>query len=260
MEAGKRKLDHFGLILGLVGSELKKDWKGTLRRLREYGYTDLEGAYSGVSKDEFLEFAKSLGMNVFASSTGLWDLKDNPEKPIQNAVSYGVKYLICYWPWLDSREKTIKEFSHDSCMRTCDIVNKAAKECGKVGIKLGIHNHDLEFTDIGGETVFEVLLKNTDTKNVIFELDLYWIEKGGGNTLEVFKKHPGRFEILHVKDMDKTPDRKIACVGDGCLNFPEIFAESEKAGVKYFILEQDKASNPMETCRKAGEYLKNIRF
>ena len=99
---------------------------------------------------------------------------------------------------------------------------------GKAGQTLFVHNHDVEFeTVFGGRTVYDILMAHTDPKNVAFQLDLYWAANGGGmeNPLDVIERYGNRIQLFHVKDMAAGPfPGRIEIVGEGIIDFPEIFA------------------------------------
>jgi len=103
-------------------------------------------------------------------------------------------------------------------------------------------------------------MKNTDPKTVKTELDIYWVQKGGGDTLKCLKKYPGRYDILHVKDMDATSEKSFACPGSGVIDFRPIFREAWDQGVRHYIVEKDGEKNGIECLKSSAEYLKNVRF
>ena len=110
-----------------------------------------------------------------------------------------------------------------------------------------------------GQLIYDIMLKELDPKVVAMELDLYWVTFAGYNPLEFFKKHPGRFELWHVKDMDKTNRNRNSNVGEGTIDFKAIFAAARQAGMKHFFLEQEYfESTSMESIKKGFTYLKSI--
>jgi sugar phosphate isomerase/epimerase len=64
------------------------------------------------------------------------------------------------------------------------------------------------------------------------------------DALELFKKHPGRFPMWHVKDMEKSESRTFAEVGTGSIDFKRLFAAANTAGLKHFFVEQDQTKRP----------------
>jgi sugar phosphate isomerase/epimerase len=117
------------------------------------------------------------------------------------------------------------------------------------GMQFGYHNHNFEFATVEGKVpYFDIMLAELDKNLVIMELDTFWTSKAGHNPVDVIKKYPGRFHLLHLKDMytdqpaffDVIKD-DIAPVGAGVINFKEILAVKDIAGMKYMIVEQDQS-------------------
>jgi sugar phosphate isomerase/epimerase len=132
--------------------------------------------------------------------------------------------------------------------------------CKGAGMKLAYHNHDFEFTPTDGISGFDILMKETDPKLVNFELDIFWAVKANHDPLQLFKEHPGRFVMWHVKDMDKTEKRSFTEVGNGIIDFHPIFKQAKQSGMKYFFVEQDQCpGSPFDSIAASINYLqKNI--
>jgi sugar phosphate isomerase/epimerase len=252
------RLEKIGFISGIVDNFLKDDWKGTLEKLAKQGYSEMEtGNYIGSSLAEFKAVCKSLGIDVFAGGSSMAEMMKEPEKKINDALEMGKKYWVCYWPWLSDA----KNITADEAKTAADNLNKLGEACRKGGIKFCWHNHNWEFEKPTSEGLpFDILMKNTDKQTVKTELDIYWVQKGGGNTLECLKKYPGRYEILHVKDMDATAEKSFACPGSGIIDFRPIFREAWTQGVLHYIVEKDGEKNGIECLKSSAEYLKNLRF
>jgi len=252
------QLDKIGFISGIVDNFLKEDWKGTLEKLAKQGYTEMEfGDYLGKSLSEFRTACRDLGINPFAGGSAMADMLKDTDKKIAEALETGKKYWVCYWPWLgDAKNITAAE-----AKTAAENLNKLGQACKKGGIKFCWHNHNWEFEKATKEGFpFDILMKNTDPLTVKTELDIYWVQKGGGDSLQCLKKYPGRYEILHVKDMDATPDKSFACPGSGIIDFRPIFREAWDQGVRHYIVEKDGEKNGIECLKSSAEYLKNVRF
>ena len=102
----------------------------------------------------------------------------------------------------------------------------------------------------------EYMLENTDPDLVNFQMDLYWVTRAGADPLAYFDKYPGRFKIWHVKDMDE--QGRFAPVGTGTIDFARILAEKEKAGMEYYIVEQDMTFDGMEPLEVITTSFKNL--
>jgi len=137
-----------------------------------------------------------------------------------------------------------------------DQLNIAGERCKKSGIQLCYHNHNFEFEKQGDTYPYDILMA-TDKDLVKMEMDIYWIKKAGQDPIALFNKHPGRFPLWHVKDMDNTPARDFTEIGNGIIDFKEIFKYKNKAGMKYFFVEQDKCpGTPFDSITKSIKYIK----
>src|SRR2546428_537367 len=129
------------------------------------------------------------------------------------------------------------------------------------GIQFGYHNHTFEFVKdqaLGGKLPYDVLLAETDPKLVQMEMDLCWITEGGQDPLVYFDRYPGRFPLVHVKDMTK--DHQMTEVGSGAIDWRRIFAQSEKAGMRHYFVEHDEPKAPFDSILTSYEFLRKLRF
>ena len=162
--------------------------------------------------------------------------------------------MICAFLFPPERTKL------DDYKRHIELFNKSAEVCKAGGLQFGYHNHDFEFVELEGQMPFDLILKETDPKLVQIELDLYWISFAGKDPVELFKQHPGRFPMWHVKDMEKTPERAFAEVGTGSIDFQRIFNAAETAGVKHYFVEQDICKRPpLESINISFQNVKKLK-
>lgn len=252
-----------GLQLYTLRNEIGKDAKGTLAKVAAQGYKTVEtfgygnGKWFGMNAAELRAELKSLGLttpsgHTFPASVFLqsgWEEKWKPA--VADAKAVGQEYIVI--PWMEEQYRTdINNFK-----KMAAVLNKAAEICKQTGIKLAYHNHDFEFAPLAGTNGFDVLLKETDPKQVFFEMDIYWVSKAGKDPLAFFSKYPGRFAMWHVKDMDKTPQKNFTEVGNGVINFKKIFTYTKQSGMKYFFVEQDQCPGaPLDSTAKSIAYLK----
>ncbi|WP_236705144.1 sugar phosphate isomerase/epimerase family protein [Hymenobacter sp. AT01-02] len=173
------------------------------------------------------------------------------DKAVDDAAQAGVKYMVC--AYLSEAERG----GLDHYKYIADQLNKAGERSKKAGIQLCYHNHDFEFAAQNGQLPYDLLLSSTDQALVKMELDLYWATKAGHDPVTLFQKHPGRFPLWHVKDMDNTPKHNFTEVGSGVIDFKRIFAQSSKAGLKYFFVEQDQTpGSPFDSIQKSITHIK----
>src|SRR5258706_14376241 len=174
------------------------------------------------------------------------------DKAVDDAATVGIKYMVCAWLSPDERGGI------DHYKKLASDLNKAAETCKKAGIQLCYHNHDFEFEKEDGKYKYDVLLNDTDKNLVKMELDLYWVNKAGVDPADLFNQHPGRFPLWHIKDMDNTPEHSFTEVGSGIIDFKKIFTHADKAGLKYFFVEQDKCpGSPFDSITKSITYIKD---
>jgi sugar phosphate isomerase/epimerase len=251
-----RKLSRIGLQLYTVRRELEKDFEGTLAKVAALGYSEVE--FAGYFNRTPQQVKSVLGNNKLAAPSVhvlAAGLRGNLEQTIDAAKTIGHQYVVCAYLLPDERK------SLDDYRRLIDLFNAAGERLKKAGLQFCYHNHDFEFTAIEGEIPYDLLLKGTDPNTVRMELDLYWIAKAGHSPLKYFSAYPGRFPLVHVKDMDATPKRFFTEVGRGTINFKEIFAGSEKAGIKHYFVEQDETpGSPFESIKVSIDYLKRLEF
>ncbi len=241
-----------GIQLYTLREQLPKDLTGTLKKVAAIGYKEVElfgysdGKFFGKTPKEFKAMLQGMGLSAPSGHYGTGNtnpntkgtLKSDWNRAVADAAEIGQKYMICAFLTPEER-KTMDDYK-----RHAELFNRSAEVCKKNGIQFGYHNHDFEFKSIDGQVPYDLLLKETDPKMVQMELDLYWVAFAGKDPIEIFKKHPGRFPMWHVKDMEKSESRTFAEVGTGSIDFKRIFAAAKTAGLKHFFVEQDQTKRP----------------
>lgn len=263
-----KKKKYIGLQLYTVRDAMQKDPTGTLAKVAAIGYNSLEGAtytgsqnFYGMRPAAFSKVLKQNGLIMPSSHYRLGEEKTNGQitkgtmlyewdKAVDDAAAVGIKYMVC--AYLSEQERG----GVDHYKFVADALNKAGERCKKSGIQLCYHNHDFEFMSLGSTLPYDILL-NTDKNLVKMEMDIYWVSKAGKDPIELINQHPGRFPLFHVKDMDKTPKKAFTEVGNGSIDFKRIFKHANKAGMKYFFVEQDMTpGNPFDSITKSINYIK----
>lgn len=199
-----------GIQLYSVRDDMKKDPMGTLKALSAMGYRNVEHAnyvnrkFYGWSAQEFKKVLDDLGMKMPSGHTVLnpkhWDtaakdFTDAWKWTVEDAAIVGQQFVIS--PWMDASVRK----DYDMLMSTMEMFNRSGALCRKSGMKFGYHNHDFEFSEkLKGETLYDLILNNTDRELVMHQLDIGNLYNGGAKAIDVIRKHPGRFESLHVKD------------------------------------------------------------
>jgi sugar phosphate isomerase/epimerase len=252
-----------GLELYTLRDQLEKDLLGTVKQVAAIGYKEVE-LYSLHGKTP-AEFATILKDNRLTAPSGHYrtaDLRSNWGKHIDDAKTMGLEYMVN--AILEPEER--KTF--DDYKRLAELFNKAGEQTQKAGIQYCYHNHNFEFKKYGDTTAYDYLLGALDPKAVNFEMDCFWLTHAGQDPVAYFEKHPGRFPLLHIKDMKDEPaptqelDAKLglfAPVGHGTIDWKRIFAAAPTGGVKHFFVEQDYCEGPpIEAARLSYEYLHGL--
>jgi sugar phosphate isomerase/epimerase len=256
LASGKRKLSKIGLQLYTVRRELESDFDGTLAKITAIGFREVE--FAGYYNHPPGQVKASLARNDLSAPSAHVQtsaLRGSLPEAIEAAQIIGHEYLVC--AYLPAEERR----SLDDYKRLVDLLNRAGEECQRAGIQFGYHNHDFEFAPMEGRLPYDLILARADARLVKMELDLYWITKAGQSPLAYFSKRPGRFPLVHVKDMDDTPRRYFTEVGRGVIDFKRIFAAAEQAGVKHCFVEQDETpGSPFSSIKASLDYLKQLEF
>jgi len=259
LEAAKKKTS-VGLQLYTLRDVIMSDVKGVLTSVAAMGYTEAEtygyneGKLFGMPVAEFGSFMKSIGMKTVSGHYGIEMASGKGwEKACQDAKSLGQSYVVV--PWMDKKYYS----SLDEVKKTCELLNKAGEVAKKNGLQMGYHNHAFEFEKVEGKIVFDTMLDQLDPKLVTWEMDIYWVVRAGQDPVKYFEKYPGRFQLWHVKDMDKSNNDRNADVGTGSIDFKNLFTKANQSGMKKFFMEQETyPSTPMESTKNSINYLKTI--
>lgn len=251
-----------GVQLYTLRNEIAKDPKGTLARVAQLGYKQVETFGYGnrkwfnLSPAELSAVLKQHGLTSPSGHTypgsfflkGGWE--DEWKRAVEDSKALGQEFITI--PWLEEAYRK----DPDNYKKIAEGLNKAGTMAKDGGLKLAYHNHDFEFTALDGQSGFDILSKNTDAKLVQFELDLYWAVKAGHDPVKLFEAHPGRFCMWHVKDMDNTDKKFFTEVGSGVIDFKRIFKHAKLSGMKYFFVEQDQCpGSPFDSIAKSIGYL-----
>ncbi|MEP7000224.1 MAG: sugar phosphate isomerase/epimerase [bacterium] len=228
-----------GLQLYTVRDLLEKDFEGTLGKIAQIGYTNMEFAgYYNHTPEQVRAILDRLRMVSKSAHIGAQLMRQDAATQIRSAQVIGQEYITIpsyNFPrdgGIDAWKKGAAEF------------NQWGALCKNAGLRLAYHNHNAEFAKVdGGPTGIDVLLRETDPALVDFEMDLYWTAFADQDPLVWFKKYPGRFAMWHTKDLLITGGNKgMAPVGKGTLDFKAFFAHARESGMKYFFVEHDSAA------------------
>lgn len=252
----KERLGPIGIQLYTVREQFLADPDTTLNRLAQIGYKEVEFAgYPTGSAQDVRKMLDRHGLRAPSSHVGLRAVDDTWQQTLDFASAVGQRFVTV--PSFGGNDRR----TLDGIKRVAARFNQAGEAARKHGLTFSYHNHDFEFAPIEGAVPFDVLLAETDPKLVTFEMDLYWITKGGKDPLDYFAKWPGRFPQVHVKDMDKTEKKSFADVGTGTIDFSRIFRKAKQAGIRHYYYEQDDTpGDPLSSAEASYRYLRSLQF
>jgi len=247
------KISDISVQLYTVRRLMRENVEKTIADVAKIGYSQVEfaGYYDRTAK----QIKDMLDANDLKSPSMHVDLDliqgDKLKKMIEYSNIVGHKYIIV--PFLKPEERA----TIDQYKRHTENFNKIGEECKKAGLKFAYHNHEFEFAAIDGVVPMDIMLNESDADLFNIEIDLYWAIDGGVKPVEYFKRYPGRFPLCHVKDMTK--GGQMVDVGHGDINFAEIFAHSELAGLEYYVVEHDQPESPLESITNSYDSLAQMK-
>ena len=236
-----------------------------LKALADMGYTAIEaanygdGKLYGVEPEQFKADIEAAGMEVLSSHVG-HNLNDAElqsgdftealkwwEQCIDCHKRAGMKYIVN--PGVNY-PRTLAEAEF-----ICNYMNKVGEMANAAGMKFGYHNHSHEFGRVEDNVWYDYMIEHTDADKVFFEMDVYWAVRGGVAPVSYFKKYPGRFTLLHIKD-----DKELG--QSGMVGFDAIFNNADKAGLKYLVVELEGSNRPniLDGMKVCADYLKAAKF
>jgi sugar phosphate isomerase/epimerase len=267
--APSRRIERIGVQLYTVRTEMEKDVAATLARIAEIGFKEVEFAgYFNRTPKDIRAMLDQNGLTAPAAHIPYASLGAEWGKVLDESAAIGHEYLVI--PFLDDKVRA----EPDAYRRVADALNRGAEQTNKAGLKFAYHNHQFEFAAApDGRSGWETLIAEC-SPSVLFELDLFWASVAGQDPLALFEAHPGRFPLVHVKDMAARPalqpseamvpfDRafeQLADVGEGSIDWAAIFARSERGGIRHYFVEHDQPKAPFDSIQASYRYLNDLRF
>jgi len=250
-----------GLQLYSVRNLLPKDFDGTLAALRSIGYTVVEAAgyYDRGAKD-FRGAMDRAGLRCVSTHHTLKELETRLDDLLDYAHSAGFEYIVCSSSGGMHRDPNAKGApTLDDWRWIAGEFNRIGEKIKAAGIAFGVHNHTPEFATIDGTLVYDELLRLTDPKFVVFEMDAGWVFASGHDPLAYLRKQPQRFPLMHVKDMVKGDNGQMHSteLGRGLVDYAPILRAA--TGLRYDFIEQEEFDiDPMQALRIDAAYMRKL--
>ena len=269
--SSSNQIEKIGIQTYTLRDAMGEDARATFQMIKDVGfdYVELNGRdFSTVSPKALRDMLDDIGLPSPTTHLDYDSLANRTSEVADTAAALGCEYVVL--PWLTEDQRGLDDYKAHA-----ELLNRAAEALKASGINVAYHNHQFEFFDLGGgQTGMNILLSETDSDLVSFELDMFWAALAGTDIVGLFKANPGRFKLCHIKDLsgDASPWRTsvdfgsiistlMVNVGQGDLPFESYFAANDVSGMKYFIAEHDNPPKPyrqsIETSYKA---IRNMRF
>jgi sugar phosphate isomerase/epimerase len=253
--APRASIEDIGLQLYTVRDAMATSVERTLMEVSQLGYEEVEFAgYFNRPPRAIKQLLDRNGLKSPSAHVGIDVLRSGWYRRLNEASEVDHKWLVV--PSLPEGDRN----SLDAVKRTAELFNRSASDAKSYRIRVAFHNHEVEFTEVEGRRIFDVLLEETDPELVDFEMDLYWITKAGADPFDYFRRFPGRFPLVHVKDSAGAPEHRMTEVGKGTIDFKPLFAARRQAGMKHFYVEHDNPADPMTSVATSYRYLDSLEF
>jgi sugar phosphate isomerase/epimerase len=272
--AAMHQIDKVGVQLYTVRDLMKKDFSGTIAKVASIGYKEVEFAgYFNHSPADVRAILDQNGLAAPSCHVGYDVVEKRWPETIEAAKVIGHSFIVC--PGIDEKARQ----SADGWKGVIDLFNKAGEASKKAGIQFGYHNHTFEFQpdpNLGGKRAYDYLLESTDPNLVKMEMDLGWISSTGTDPVPYFKRYPGRFPLVHVKDFKTMPQppagkkffepnvdfekNDMTEPGSGMVDWKRIFSHGDEAGIQHFFFEHDQPADPFVSLAASYKYLSALRF
>lgn len=246
---------------------LSNDFPKLFSTISGMGFTHVETAsFYGKTRTEYADALKAAGLKATSMHVDIKDLKERPDSIIADAKALGATYVgIAWYPHNDSVGFTLA----DAKQAVADF-NSVGKKLKDAGITFFYHLHGYEPVPNGKDgTLLDYLITNTDPSLVSFEMDVLWTWLPGGDPVGLIKKYPGRFKLMHIKDMKPgvprgslsggIPDSLKAPIGQGQVDWPALLQAAEKDGFQEFYVE-DETTDPVKNAPVSIAYLKSVKY
>jgi sugar phosphate isomerase/epimerase len=256
-----------GVQLYSFREDFKKDVPGTLARVRALGFREVElaGTY-GMPAERFKQLLDSVGLQATAMHVGYEMLRDSLPAVLAQAKALGVQYVGT--AWIPHPNGPIDEAF---ARKTAADFNKWGAAAKEQGLQFFYHMHGYEFkAGPNGTTPMDVLIQQTDSNNVKYEMDVFWISRPGADPAAWLRKYPSRWRLMHIKDMKQgtptnvhtgssDPDSTEVPVGTGQIDYKAVLKAAKEIGLeKYYI--EDEVKEPFTTVPQSIRWLETVKF
>lgn len=242
----------------------EKDLPGTLALIRKLGFQEVEvGELYGRSAAEFLALLKTARLRATSFGASYEALNKDVDAVAAQARTLGARYVVCA-----TIPHSGKHLAIGDCSRAADHLNRWGERLAGLALKLCYHTHGTEFDPFLEGTVFDRLGSLTNPNFVNFEMDIFWIVYGRQDPVKLLQRYPGRFPLMHIKDMRKgtalggspadVREEDSVPLGTGMVDVRAALLAAQKYGVQHYYLEEE-AVDAVPQIKQSLLYLASLR-
>jgi sugar phosphate isomerase/epimerase len=254
---------RLGLELYSLRNELKKDLAGTLKMAREWGFEQVELAgFPPMKPEEAARALSSADLHAVSMFVDYERLRDDFPGVVRDARTLGLEYLICGWI---PHEKTLTREDVD---RAIASFNQWGAAAAREKLRLGYHIHGYEFVPGAGGTLLDTLVNGTDPAHVDYEMDVFWVVRGGGDPVALLGRFGNRIRLVHLKDISRStetgvttgqaPDEASVTLGTGTVDWQKVMKAAVNARVKWYFVE-DEHPEAVRQIPQSLDYLRKLK-
>ncbi|HEY5078203.1 MAG TPA: sugar phosphate isomerase/epimerase [Opitutaceae bacterium] len=259
--------DHLGLQMYSLRAMAAKDgWRSAMDQAKAFGFTYIEGSGppKGITMEAFKADQAALGLTEISAGVDYGSLGKDLAGEVSLVKSLGCKYAMI--AWIPHSDKD--GFNEAEAKKAIEDFNTWGAAFKAEGISLVYHAHGYEFRPLAnGDTLFDMIARETNPEFINFEMDVFWITHGGQDPAKLLAKYPDRWKMMHVKDIRKgaptglytghAPATDDVAVGSGQVDWPSVLKEAQAVGVQWYFIE-DESETPLENIPKSVAYIKSL--
>ncbi len=240
-----------------------KDMIGTLDDIEKMGITQIEGDGGRIPPKEFRKLCSARGITIPSTGCQFNELTKDPMAIVDKAKALGSSHVMC--PWIPHNKRG--EFSKEDADKAIAAFNSGGKVLKEHGITFCYHPHGYELQPYKDGTLLDYIIQNTDPKFVSFEMDVFWIQFGGGDPVSLLKKYPSRWKMLHLKDMKEGIKKDLTggtdvehnvILGSGQVDIEGVIRAAKEIGVDFYFIE-DESSSVMNQVPESVEWIRSLK-
>lgn len=262
--AGRERFQGpYGVQMYSIRAGMAQDPAAALAMVRGIGYTEIEAWQpQGVNARRIGPLLRAAGLKATGMHTTYAALNTRMGELADNAHILGCRWVTCAWVDEGLRRNA------DDYRRLAEHFNQFGEKLQAAGLRLGYHNHTVEFVHFGGRTGYDILLARTDPKLMWFELDIGHARRAGASPLELLRRHPRRILLLHLKDVAPKPgvrhprdenDYQDVPMGTGVIDLPAVLRQAALNRVERYYVEEE-VGDPRQRLTLDYQYLRRVRF